>query len=463
MLAVWNDDLQIKREEYESWLRWRGLPDAPENLLEFATGQVLSRAAKQREVSAGGPSAALIEQQVRLYVLSDALAQHLRAGIEISEAQIDQTLQAKPDAFKVPKRYKLRNLFLALPDDEQGRTATRERMASLRQRAMAGEDFTALAEQESESDTRFKGGRLGLVKLANLPPVVASAVEPMQPGDISQVIEFGQGLFLFWCEDIEDPVTPPPEDVRRMVRQALAKFEADQMQASLDAQLLASAGIDQEDDSLTPRQRQQRLVELRAQHAESLSLDRLPATQVALRWRTMQQLAMREMDRRVEEWRKEPTEAELREAFAHRTGGGLRQFRVAGIAFGEANSPGAARAREVLELLQNNTIDFEQAARTYSTHKSAAEGGDLGWLDSTQLASRDWSLSRAARKLAKGEITLVSGDRGVWIYKLLDRREGQDLSLQDALPELKRQHRQRQTKQLKQRVRDEVIRTLKFS
>lgn len=458
IVATWSDRVPIKRQDYESWRIWRDLPDEPSSLTEFAGLTVLAHAARARADSTRGPTPAQIERRVRLLVLGEALIEHLGAQAQVSEAEIDAALREKPDAFSQPKKYMLSSLFLTLPESPTDAQAVRARLQALRERIQAGEDFGTIAARESESQSRFRNGRIGRVSLDQLPSDVAVAIEPLAPGELSAVVESGGGLAIYLCERIDEAVVHPPEVVREKVRSALARHKGRQAIRTLDAELLAADGLHEDSPDA-----ERRLAELRAERAESLGLGESDEVRNGLRWRTLQQLAIHERDRRVAQLRSEPDSAMLRQSFeAHQTKGkGMERFRVAGIAFGVPSGVALEQARKVLRQLEQGELSFEQAARSHSIDESAAAGGDLGWFDIRRLAARDWSLMRAIRSIDEGDLTgIITSGNDLWIYRLVERQEGSEVRFEDVVQDLRSAFRQSETRRLQRAVHEQVARDL---
>ena len=194
-----------------------------------------------------------------------------------------------------------------------------------------------------------------------------------------------------------------------------------------------------------------------------MGLDQDLALQVDMRWRAMQQLARREMDRRVELLRKEPDLQAMREQFAalQSRGEGMVRYHVAGIAFGPAKPATVQAARQVLQQIESGELSFADAARTHSIDASAPQDGDLGWFNVRTLAARDWIMMRAMRQVREGELSgVLNSDKGIWIYRLLQKQAGKDVSFEDVRPELEERARQQQTRGLEKAVRMEIVRDL---
>lgn len=458
VLAKWADRIEIHEQDYQAWLQWRGLPDQQSNLVEFATGIGLSQSARERDDESVEPSATEVERQVHQQILGDALDAHMAADIQIAESEIDAILTANPDAYARPRRYLLSNIYLPLPESAQAQADVRARIKALRDRAEAGEDFAALAREASQSQTRFRDGRVGLMALNQLPPRIAAEIEPLQAGQLSPVIEAAGGLSIYLCERVDEGIDVPLAKVREQIGETLKQRKAEIARRAFNKDLLSGAGLTGDTPGALLSLRQ-----LRADKARSLGLDQLPEIQADMRWRTMQQLARREMDRRVEALRKEPDMQAMREQFAalQSRGEGMVRYHVAGIAFGPAKSTTVQAARRVLLQIENGELSFADAARTHSVDASASQDGDLGWFNVRTLAARDWIMMRAMRQIGVGELSgVLNSDKGIWIYRLLGKQAGKEVSFEDVRPELEERALHAQTRVLEKAVRMEIVREL---
>lgn len=83
------------------------------------------------------------------------------------------------------------------------------------------------------------------------------------------------------------------------------------------------------------------------------------------------------------------------------------------------SSDDEATAQEVLDQINAGTLDFEDAAKQYSTDTASAEnGGDVGW-DATNTFVDAYTT--ALGELSKGEVSgLVTSDYGIHIIKCTD-------------------------------------------
>jgi len=109
---------------------------------------------------------------------------------------------------------------------EGGSSAARQKAESVRQRALAGENFQELARRHSELPSAADGGDIGVFKADEMAPHMREAVASLQPGGISPVVETPDGLMLFKLLAAgQDAVKAPYESVRQEIHELLQQQE----------------------------------------------------------------------------------------------------------------------------------------------------------------------------------------------------------------------------------------------
>ncbi len=108
-----------------------------------------------------------------------------------------------------PATVTLREILVSVPVQGTGTQATfnaaiqdaaKTKIDAVRARAVAGEDFLKLIAEVSESGTKANNGLIGPVVVDELNPLLAAALEKMQPGDISEVLRSRAGYQIFKLE-----------------------------------------------------------------------------------------------------------------------------------------------------------------------------------------------------------------------------------------------------------------------
>ncbi len=498
VVARWNSG-SITRGDYESWLLHHEQPASDAALRAMVLTLVLA--------DSGSESGADDElgtrwelEAARQRVLVAALQRHVMAELSVSPAELERLQSEHSEAFHRPRKMRLRNIYVKVEDDS--RTAeVRRRLQSIRGRLLEGADFEEMARRESESQTRFRGGHLGLLSAEELGPEIADGVRHLQPGQLSEVIEHPGGMTLFLCEEVREATSPTPEEVRQKLEQSLRRARGREVWKNYTTSLLAGADVelrlgDQEtvlvvgDDRLSaealseiaairfPRRdvsdlddrEQEKLLRswalgvLCADRAVELGLDTDVEIAAELRWSRLEILARRELTRRVEARYGDPSEDELRAYFSRRS----QQYRepaaysldVMQLAAPPDHESGEVirRAVDIESRLNAGEIDFDEAARRYSLHASAANGGHLGWIARGQVAAFGPTAARAIRSMAPGESSgLLRTSSGLWIIVLQDLRGPQPLDFESARGRVARDLAHERIRQLESEVREEAL------
>lgn len=499
IVAAW-DGGQLERDDYETWITWQELEDSTQSVRKLALIESLAQAARQRGV-ADSAEVSLAVEATRQRILLPALEKHVDAQVSVSDEEVEALRTTYPEAFQQPRKLFLRGIYKRLPVDQTERSDIRRQMQELRAQVVNGADLKKLAASESDSQSRFREGSLGFVDPDDLPPTVRQAVEGLEVGDISPLIEHANGLAFYACERIKPPSRPDADELRHKFRQNLfrqRRAELNQklmdeltvrVEAAADADPILTVGDhtlpadwmnplirqrlpNRNPGDLAVAQRQRLLREwgLRvamADHAESLGLAETEPHATALRWRHKQALATNELRHRVDAQLQPPTDQQLRALYDQRKHR-LRNpptYRVAAIQFADTDSLQAAatveHARDTVAQIRSGEMDFTRAAREFSVHPSADRGGVLGWLKPQQLGSLDVRLVKPLRQLSPGEDTgLLRLQSGLWAVKLLEQREATPMTFEQAREQLGEPLRQSQIERLQASVRERHLEEL---
>jgi peptidyl-prolyl cis-trans isomerase SurA len=114
-----------------------------------------------------------------------------------------------------------------LRDEEAARSAALARAQDLRRRLEAGEDFAELARAESDDPRAAEAaGHLGLVPLEALPSEFRPRLEPLEPGEISPVLESPEGFFIFRANAKEGERKPTYKEAHDRILSLLEQEKA---------------------------------------------------------------------------------------------------------------------------------------------------------------------------------------------------------------------------------------------
>jgi parvulin-like peptidyl-prolyl isomerase len=512
----------VTRGEYESWLLFIHRQDEPEKRAERIASIAFheAQAARAEAAGLGGDAAtrvALLDFESHL--LHRELRRHLAASLELGEGELEAAVEARKDAFYSPRRVRLRNFLARYPEgsDEAEVAAVRRRVEAVRERLLAGADFEELARRESDSQTRFRGGLIGWVRPGDMVPEVEKVALALEPGELSPVLATEDGFTVLRCEEVEEERRPPLEEVRARIEKQLRQermtelwreFEEGARAIPLDLAAARGAGSGDPkagdrvvaelpgDRRLTAAEvaallqvrgirraagelREERLESivrglieqiLAADRARALGLDQTPETRALRHWSRVATLST--------EWMK----AELRERFVPLDDEEIRAYfeahrkrfeRPAQTRLGVILIPVAERAElprlfrhaeSVVAKIRDGALSFEEAARRYSQHPSAENGGDAGWLSRTQIAAMGPNVLTTVDGLEAGEMSGlvqqpegVTGASNLWIVRRIESRPAALLDFEEAATAAENALGNERTRALQAQIQREVI------
>jgi hypothetical protein len=93
---------------------------------------------------------------------------------------------------------------------------------------LAGEKFEAVAKDVSQSPDAQKGGDLGPMPAAQLPPFFVEACKTMKPGDISTVIRSPYGVHIIRLIEMTDSKNVPFEEAAPKIRMVIEKAKTEE-------------------------------------------------------------------------------------------------------------------------------------------------------------------------------------------------------------------------------------------
>lgn len=147
----------------------------------------------------GIPRSTLVTQITASIVWNKLVEGKFSANAAVSDEEINETMaRIKQDVGR--PQHRVAEIFLAIdnPSQDADVKALADRLADqIRQ----GANFSAVAQQFSQSPTAAVGGDLGWLSPAELPRDIAAAVEGMQPGQLSAPIRVTSGYYLLYLAD----------------------------------------------------------------------------------------------------------------------------------------------------------------------------------------------------------------------------------------------------------------------
>jgi len=153
-------------------------------------------------------------------MLSDALESKVKATTE----QVDDFYKKNPERFKQGERVRASHILVAVPQNADAATKEKARAKAegLLKKIKAGEDFAALAKQNSEDPgSAVQGGDLGFFTPGQMVPQFNDVAFKLAPGAVSDLVETQFGFHIIKVVDKQTARTIPLDEVRPQVQQFL--------------------------------------------------------------------------------------------------------------------------------------------------------------------------------------------------------------------------------------------------
>lgn len=172
------------------------------------------------------------EKQIGFQLCLAALAPET---VEITEDDLRAAYERHAGELSAPERRSLYQIFL------RRAPAAREEIESLRDRVLAGEGFSRLAEERSESETRHRRGFVGWVHPGRLPAGLERVVFALEEGVPSDPVATRDGFHLFYVDQVLPARELGFEEARPILRQRLATEHREAALAEIDAEIAPPA------------------------------------------------------------------------------------------------------------------------------------------------------------------------------------------------------------------------------
>ena len=171
-----------------------------------------------------------------------------KAGVTVAEARayFDQ----HPERFRMPESFSFQSISFLPPRNAtaaQANEARKRAEAALGQAkaAQSYEQFGLLAEKISEDDFRVMMGNHKAAARSKLPPVVANALLAMQPGQVSDIVEFDANAYTILRLNAHIPAGMQKfETIEDGLREQLKKEKTEQLRSALATKLSKNAKIE---------------------------------------------------------------------------------------------------------------------------------------------------------------------------------------------------------------------------
>ncbi len=169
----------------------------------------------------------------------------IQPQVSVTDEEVVVFYNANPEMFARPDMVRALHILVRLMPNStaEQKEAVGARAAAVRQRVVAGEDFSVVAREVSDGPNAADGGDMGFFAQDSMVPALADAAFALQIGEISEVIETQFGFHILKMIEKRAASKMPLEEAMKPVRQLLIENGTGQKLSELLAKLNESATI----------------------------------------------------------------------------------------------------------------------------------------------------------------------------------------------------------------------------
>ena len=175
-----------------------------------------------RRVQSEGFTQESYREHVGRMIAAKRYLDRVRMGVgEVSDEDLEAYYRDNEHRLTLPEQVRVRHILLTWKPlgTQDDRTAIREQMVPILERARDGEDFGALAREYSDDyATKQNGGDTGLFRRGQMTPAFEEVAFALQPGEISDMVETPFGVHIIRLEEREEARLLPLDEVREPLR-----------------------------------------------------------------------------------------------------------------------------------------------------------------------------------------------------------------------------------------------------
>jgi len=174
------------------------------------------------------------------------IAKQISPTIQVSDEEIAAFYTEHSDLFESGEQVHARHILFAAAEGADPATISTAlaKAEQVRKRALAGEDFAALANQMSEGPSASKGGDLGFFGRDQMVKPFADAAFALEPGAVSEIVRTRFGFHVIKVEEHRPATTQSLEEAEPQVRTMMTQQKTGQTVADLLETLGETADIE---------------------------------------------------------------------------------------------------------------------------------------------------------------------------------------------------------------------------
>ncbi|MEX5745335.1 peptidylprolyl isomerase [Massilia sp. X63] len=170
----------------------------------IAENQKMSVQEMRNQMEKEGLPYGQFREDIRNEIMMQQLREHeVDSKIQVSEAEIDTYLTASKAASADKVEMNLSQILVAVPENASPEqiAARRARADEVARQLRTGADFSKMAATYSDAADALKGGEIGWRDVDRLPPVFATELRKLKPGQVTPIIKTNVGFHILKMAD----------------------------------------------------------------------------------------------------------------------------------------------------------------------------------------------------------------------------------------------------------------------
>ena len=155
----------------------------------------------------------------------------------VSPSAVRKTYEADIEKYRLPETVQVRMIILHKGTNDVDQAAKVQEAKRIRERLLAGEDFATLAKNVSEGSKATQGGDMGWIEPSSLRKELYDVVSGLAAGQLSEVVDTGDELYILRLEGRKEASVVPFEQVAKEIEDELKKQENERLYTAWIARL----------------------------------------------------------------------------------------------------------------------------------------------------------------------------------------------------------------------------------
>lgn len=171
-------------------------------------GNNLSQAEFEQKLAQDGISVNSLREQIRRDIIIEQVQRgSVNRRIKVSEQEVKNFLKSKQGRFWSSPDYNLGHIMIAVSSTADNDTlkAAQDKANTIYEKLQSGADFRQLAVAESQGQNALKGGDLGWKKSAQLPDLFSNGIVDLKVGESTPPLRSGAGFHILKLYDKRGP------------------------------------------------------------------------------------------------------------------------------------------------------------------------------------------------------------------------------------------------------------------